>query len=87
MGFFPDTNPYVPVSVLTWGSGDLHTAYGYPVHAWNDSFAVTDNLAKVMNTHTLKFGAFIEQANKDQQSNHDTNIVLGQWGQANCHWQ
>src|SRR6185369_460805 len=81
VGFFPDTNPYVPVSVLTWGSGDLHTAYGYPVHAWNDSFAVTDNLAKVMNTHTLKFGAFIEQANKDQQSNHDTNIVVGQWGQ------
>jgi hypothetical protein len=84
VGFFPDTNPYVPVSVLTWGSGDLHTAYGYPVHAWNDSFAVTDNLAKVMNTHTLKFGAFIEQANKDQQSNHDTNIVLGQWGQSNA---
>jgi hypothetical protein len=74
-------NPYVPVSVITWGGGDLHTAYGYPVRAWNDSFAITDNLVKVHNTHTLKFGAFIEQANKRQQSNADTNIVTAQWGQ------
>jgi hypothetical protein len=27
----------------------------------------------------MKFGAFIEQGNKNQQSNHDTNIVVGQW--------
>ena len=64
-------NPYVPLSVLTWGSGDFHTAYGYPILAWNDSFAITDNLVKVQNTHTWKFGAFIEQANKRQQSNSD----------------
>ena len=31
---------------------------------------------KVQNTHTLKFGAFIEQANKRQQSNSDVNIVV-----------
>ncbi len=74
-------NPYVPISVITWGQGDFHTAYGYPILAWNDSFAVTDNLVKVQNTHTLKFGAFIEQANKRQQSNADTNIVTAQWGQ------
>jgi Carboxypeptidase regulatory-like domain/TonB-dependent Receptor Plug Domain len=74
-------NPYVPLSVITWGQGDFHTAYGYPILAWNDSFAVTDNLVKVQNTHTLKFGAFIEQANKRQQSNADTNIVTAQWGQ------
>lgn len=79
-----NTNPYVPLSVLTWGSGDFHTAYGYPILAWNDSFALTDNLVKVHDTHTLKFGAFVEQANKRQQSNSDTNIVLGQWGQANA---
>jgi len=76
-----NTNPYVPISVLTWGAGDFHTAYGYPILAWNDSFAITDNLVKVQNTHTLKFGAFIEQANKRQQSNADTNIVTAQWGQ------
>jgi|SoiMethySBSTD1v2_1073268.scaffolds.fasta_scaffold05311_4 hypothetical protein len=76
-----NTNPYVPISVLTWGAGDFHTAYGFPILAWNDSFAITDNLVKVQNTHTLKFGAFIEQANKRQQSNADTNIVTAQWGQ------
>lgn len=76
-----NNNPYVPVSVITWGQGDMHTAYGYPILAWNDSFAITDNLVKVQNTHTLKFGAFIEQANKRQQSNADTNIVTAQWGQ------
>ena len=83
VGFFPGSNPYVPVSILTWGN-DLHTAYGYPILAWNDSFAITDNLTKVYNSHFLKFGAFLEQANKRQQSNHDTNVVLGQWGQSNA---
>ena len=80
VGFFPGSNPYVPVSVLTWGN-ELHTAYGYPILAWNDSFAITDNLTKVKGSHFMRFGAFIEQANKRQQSNHDTNIVVGQWGQ------
>ncbi|HWS89578.1 MAG TPA: carboxypeptidase regulatory-like domain-containing protein [Pyrinomonadaceae bacterium] len=76
-----NTNPYVPLSVITWGQGDFHTAYGYPILAWNDSFALTDNLVKVHGTHTMKFGAFIEQANKRQQSNSDTNIETAQWGQ------
>ncbi|HKX33345.1 MAG TPA: carboxypeptidase regulatory-like domain-containing protein [Blastocatellia bacterium] len=84
-GFFNNTNPYIPVSITPWGAnglGNLHTAYGYPILAWNDSFAVTDNLTKVFNSHTLKFGAFVEQANKRQQSNSDTNIELAQWGQS-----
>ncbi|HXG92038.1 MAG TPA: carboxypeptidase regulatory-like domain-containing protein [Blastocatellia bacterium] len=85
VGFFPGSNPFVPVGVIdAWGSGiggNLLTAYGYPILAWNDSFAITDNLSKVHNTHTLKFGAFIEQANKRQQSNHDTFITVAQWGQ------
>lgn len=76
-----NTNPYVPISVLTWGSGDFHTAYGYPIFSPYDSFSVTDNLVKVHKSHTLKFGAFIEQANKLQQSNSDTDVVIGQWGQ------
>ncbi|MFL6332562.1 MAG: carboxypeptidase regulatory-like domain-containing protein [Pyrinomonadaceae bacterium] len=79
-----NTNPYVPLSVITWGQGDFHTAYGFPILAWNDSFALTDNLVKVHNTHTFKFGAFIEQANKRQQSNTDTNIETAQWGQTNA---
>jgi Carboxypeptidase regulatory-like domain/TonB-dependent Receptor Plug Domain len=86
VGFFANdsNNPYIPLSVITWGSGDLHTAYGFPISAWNDSFAITDNLVKVHNTHTWKFGAFIEQANKRQQSNGDTNIEVAQWGQNNA---
>ena len=86
VGFFRNQsqNPYVPLSVITWGSGDFHTAYGYPISAWNDSFALTDNLVKVQNTHTWKFGVFIEQANKRQQSNSDTNIEVAQWGQTNA---
>ena len=78
---FIGKNPFIPLSVLTWGSGDFHTAYGFPISSPYSSFAVTDNLSKVHDTHTMKFGAFIEQGNKNQQSNHDTNIVLGQWGQ------
>jgi hypothetical protein len=87
VGFFPGNNPYVPVGVVdAWGGGiggNLLTAYGYPILAWNDSFSLTDNLVKVKGTHTMKFGAFIEQANKRQQSNHDTDITVAQWGQTN----
>jgi hypothetical protein len=88
VGFFPGSNPYVPVSVIdAWGSGiggNLFTAYGFPIHAWNDSLSVTDNLVKVHNTHTMKFGTFIEQADKNQQSNHDTDITVAQWGESNA---
>jgi hypothetical protein len=81
--YFPNSNPYVPLGVTPWGDsglGNFTTAYGFPILAWNDSFAVTDNLTKVYRSHTFKFGAFIEQANKRQQSNSDTNIELAQWG-------
>ncbi len=87
VGFFQNSNPYLPVGILdAWGGGiggNLFTAYGYPILAWNDSFAITDNLTKVHNSHTMKFGLFIEQANKKQQSNQDYNIELFQWGQPN----
>jgi hypothetical protein len=82
---FIGKNPYVPVSVINaWAPSGLFTAYGYPIFSPYSSYSVTDNLSKVYNTHTLKFGAFIEQGNKEQQSNHDTDIVLGQWGQQNA---
>ena len=85
LGGLQNSNPYIPIGVTSWGDGglgDFTTAYGFPILAWNDSFAVTDNLTKIYNSHTLKFGAFIEQANKRQQSNLDTNIVLASWGSA-----
>jgi len=84
-GFFANSNPYVPLGVTPWGDGGLGnftTAYGFPILAWNDSFAITDNLTKVYQSHTMKFGLFIEQANKRQQSNSDTNIELAQWGRS-----
>ena len=85
---FNGKNPFVPVGVIdAWGSGiggNLFTAYGYPIFSPYSSFSVTDNLTKVHNTHTLKFGAFIEQGNKTQQSNHDTDITVAQWGEANA---
>jgi hypothetical protein len=86
-GFFPNSNPYVPVGIIdAWGGGiggDLLTAYGYPLFAYNDSFSINDNLTKVHKSHTMKFGAFIEQANKKQNFNSDINIELAQWGQPN----
>jgi carboxypeptidase family protein/TonB-dependent receptor-like protein len=75
----PNNNPYLPIGIATWGAGDFNTAYGYPILAWNDSFAVTDNLTKVYKSHTMKFGAFIEQANKRQQSNSDTTFEMATW--------
>jgi hypothetical protein len=83
VGFFPGNNPYVPIGVIEDWSRELLTAYGYPIYSPYSSFSVTDNLTKVHNTHTLRFGAFIEQGNKTQQSNHDTDIILAQWGQSN----
>ncbi len=84
IGLLPNSNPYMPVGITPWGdggAGNLMTGYGYPILAWNDSFAVTDNLTKVYNSHTFRFGLFIEQANKRQQSNSDVNIEIAQWGQ------
>ena len=84
VGYFPGTNPYVPVAVLNNWSSNLLTAYGYPIYSPYSSFSVSDNVSKVFNTHTLKFGGVIEQGNKNQQSNHDTYITLAQWGQQNA---
>ena len=81
---FIGNNKYIPLSVLTWGSGELFSAYGFPISSPYSSYSVTDNLSKVYNTHTLKFGGFFEQANKVQQSNHDTDIITAQWGQTNA---
>jgi len=82
---FVGSNPYVPISVINnWAPSGLYSAYGFPIYSPYSSYSVTDNLSKVFNTHTLKFGAFFEQGNKEQQSNHDTSIILGQWGQANA---
>ncbi|HUE84356.1 MAG TPA: carboxypeptidase regulatory-like domain-containing protein [Pyrinomonadaceae bacterium] len=82
---FAGANPYVPVGIINaWAPSGLATAYGYPIYSPYSSISITDNLTKVYKSHTLKFGAFIEQGNKEQQSNHDTWITLAQWGQQNA---
>jgi hypothetical protein len=84
---FANSNPYLPVGIIdAWGGGiggDLFNAYGFPMFAYNDSFSISDTLTKVAGSHTMKFGAFIEQANKKQNFNSDINIELAQWGQPN----
>jgi hypothetical protein len=78
---FIGANKYVPISIINgWAPSGLLSAYGFPIYSPYSSFSVTDNVSKVFNTHTLKFGGYVEQANKNQQSNHDTNIVLATWG-------
>jgi hypothetical protein len=84
VGFFPGTNPYVPLGILNDWTSNLLTAYGYPIQSPYSSFSVADNVSKVWNTHTLKFGGVIEQGNKNQQSNHDTYLIFSQWGQTNA---
>jgi Carboxypeptidase regulatory-like domain/TonB-dependent Receptor Plug Domain len=73
---FVGSNPFVPIGYTNnWWSGVFINAYGFPISSPYSSFSVTDNFTMVRDTHTLRFGGFIEQANKDQQSNHDTNII------------
>jgi Carboxypeptidase regulatory-like domain/TonB-dependent Receptor Plug Domain len=64
---FGRQSPYVPLSVINWTLGNhLWSPGTNPIFAYNDSFSVTDNLTKVTGSHTLKFGALIEQGNKKQ---------------------
>jgi hypothetical protein len=64
---FGRQSPYVPLSIINWTLGNhLWSPGTNPIFAYNDSFSVTDNLTKVAGSHTLKFGALIEQGNKKQ---------------------
>ncbi|MFZ0428461.1 MAG: carboxypeptidase regulatory-like domain-containing protein [Acidobacteriota bacterium] len=64
-------NDYVPVNYQAWGQagGNMWEPGGLPMFAHNDSISLNDNVNKVMNAHALKFGAYIEQANKIQNFN------------------
>lgn len=63
---FGRQSPYVPLSIISWSQGQLWSPGTNPIFAYNDSFSITDNLTKVAGSHTLKFGALIEQGNKKQ---------------------
>ncbi|HOM98946.1 MAG TPA: carboxypeptidase regulatory-like domain-containing protein [Acidobacteriota bacterium] len=66
-------NQYVPVAYFSWGQGlgEFWEPGGLPMFAHNDSISVIDNFNKVVGAHALKFGGFIEQANKKQNFNGD----------------
>lgn len=76
---FGRQSPYVSLSLISWAQGQLWSPGTNPIFAYNDSFSVTDNLSKVAGTHTLKFGALIEQGNKRQnfQGDPDSQGLIG----------
>jgi hypothetical protein len=64
---FGKQSPYVSLSLISWTQGqNLWSPGTNPIFAYNDSFSLTDNLTKVAGSHTLKFGALVEQGNKRQ---------------------
>ncbi|HEX4948931.1 MAG TPA: carboxypeptidase regulatory-like domain-containing protein [Blastocatellia bacterium] len=76
---FGRQSPYVSLSLISWAQGQLWSPGTNPIFAYNDSFSVADNLSKVVGTHTLKFGTFIEQGNKKQnfQGDPDSQGLIG----------
>ncbi|MGE0105057.1 MAG: carboxypeptidase regulatory-like domain-containing protein [Blastocatellales bacterium] len=71
----------ISLSLVPWASGQLWSPGTNPIFAWNDSFSINDNLTKVVGSHTLKFGAVIEQGNKRQnfQDNSEGTISFNNW--------
>ncbi len=76
---FGRQSPFVSLSLISWAQGQLWSPGTNPIFAWNDSFSVTDNLSKVAGSHTLKFGALVEQGNKRQnfQGDPDSQGLIG----------
>lgn len=76
---FGRQSPFVSLSLISWAQGQLWSPGTNPIFAYNDSFSVTDNLSKVAGSHTLKFGALIEQGNKRQnfQGDPDSQGLIG----------
>ncbi|MDQ3009820.1 MAG: Plug and carboxypeptidase regulatory-like domain-containing protein [Acidobacteriota bacterium] len=76
---FGRQSPFVSLSLISWAQGQLWSPGTNPIFAYNDSFSVTDNLSKVAGTHTLKFGALVEQGNKRQnfQGDPDSQGLIG----------
>lgn len=76
---FGRQSPYVSLSLISWAEGQLWSPGTNPIFAYNDSFSINDNLSKVKGSHTLKFGALVEQGNKKQnfQGDPDSQGLIG----------
>ena len=85
-GPYGQNSKYAPIALITsWSgqtSGDFWEPGGLPLFAHNSSLSFNDNLSKVTGTHTLKFGALIERANKIQNFNNDPEgrFIYAPWG-------
>lgn len=83
----PFDNPFgrqskqAPLSLISWAQGQLWAPGTNPIFAYNDSFSVTDNLTKVVGSHTLKFGGLVEQGNKKQnfQDTSEGQLEFNNW--------
>lgn len=76
---FGRQSPYVSLSLISWAQGQLWSPGTNPIFAYNDSFSINDTLSKVAGSHTLKFGALVEQGNKKQnfQGDPDSQGLIG----------
>jgi hypothetical protein len=74
--------PYAAIDIHSWGGtpgGEFWSPGGLPLYAYNASYSVNDTLSKVEDSHTMKFGVFIERGDKQQNFNNNAegDIVLG----------
>src|SRR5262249_673226 len=69
-GAFDTGSDEVPLQFLSVGQnqGFLQSGGGLPVYAHNDSLSFADALTKVVRSHTLKGGVFVERGQKQQNA-------------------
>jgi hypothetical protein len=78
-GIFPTDDPNLSAYPGSWGQnlGDLWVPGGMPIYAHNDSVSFSDTLSKVLSTHTIKLGVFVERGQKQQNFPHNEVLVAG----------
>jgi hypothetical protein len=77
-GIFPSDSPEVPIGYASWGQnqGELWSQGGFPIFAHNDSVSLSDTVTKVLSTHTLKVGLFIERGQKQQNAHTNQGLFI-----------
>jgi hypothetical protein len=78
-GVFPTDDPFFGSYLASRGQGlgDLYGWGGMPIYAHNDSISLSDTLSKVLNTHTIKLGVFVERGQKQQNGSSGDSLVMG----------
>lgn len=69
-----------PPAIYSWGQKpvweNLWSGISNPIISVNESYSVTDNLTKVVGSHTLKFGGLVEQINNTRNTQDDAAGAL-----------